>query len=339
MTHGLFTPQEVTAMILAGNNLLLAGDINLLSQLPAGNWIGGSTPYSILAEVRSESYDKIFVNRLPEYVTAVEIKEYNTATIRNIYNDGPHNGFTVLIMPYQSKIAEEYSFNVTGYENFAMRPVCGWIAAIPIGVAFTEKACTVSGKGPCISPVNAVAMHISLPETKYAEIHTFNPYVQGDGDRIQFDRDSITVTDAIINGSKRSFPEYLRETGYNTSEPSIDVPLVGDYTGAMINNVIENTDERQVLMAVPVFKHIDYKFARIGDNIVAPALLDDRIVFSVTCFGNYARPHICSQYLRQMKGPAAFGEIAYQHICQTTVYVTVDDIADNVADNVEHSKK
>ena len=41
----LFNVTEVTNMIRAGRKLLLAGDDLLLSQLPRGNWVGGTNPY------------------------------------------------------------------------------------------------------------------------------------------------------------------------------------------------------------------------------------------------------------------------------------------------------
>ena len=323
---GLYSPDEVSAMILAGNNLLLAGDAKLLAQLPSGNWIGGSTPYFILyPDNRTTSFDKIFVNRLPDYVTKVEIREYDATNVKNIFNDGPDNGFTVLIMPFMSKVAMEYSLNATNYENFAAHPVCGWLTGVPLDIILTEKSHSASGIiEPCISTDKAFAMHVSLPASKFAEIHTFNPYKQGDGDSIQFDGDSIMATDAIINGKKRNFAKYLREIGYD-----MQMPLVANYSGTMINIVIAAIGEHHVPLSAPAFKFVEYRLAKIDDNITEPTLMGDKIVFSVTCIGNFIQPDICAQYLKKMNGPVVYGEIAYQQIGQTTVYVTVDDVTIN----------
>ena len=325
MTQGLFTPAEVSEMILAGKSLLLAGDAKLLSQLPAGNWIGGSTPFFILyPENRTTSFDKIFVNPLPDFVAKAEIREYDETNIRNIFNDAPPNGFTVLIMPYATPVAMEYSSNVAEYPNFAAKPVCGWLSGQPLDIIMTEKSYTASGIGPCVSSEKGVAMHISLPESKFAEIHIFNPYIQGNGDSIMFEENSLMVKDAIINGEKRNFAEYLRETGYD-----MQMPLVANYSGAMINDVICAIGESEVPMSAPVFKHVDYRIAVVDDAIVEPSLVSEQIVFSVTCIGNFIQPDICAQYLRKMNGPVVFGEIAYQQVGQTTVYVTVDDVRHN----------
>ena len=322
MTQGLYTPNEVSEMILSGRSLLLAGDNKLLSQLPAGKWIGGSTPFFILyPENRTTSFDKIFVTQLPEFVTNTEVREYDETNIRNIFNDAPQNGFTVLIMPYASPVAVEYSSNVAEYENFAAKPVCGWLSGQPLDIILTEKSYTGSGLGPCMSSEKGVAMHISLPLSKYAEIHIFNPYKQGNGDSIMFEENSLMVKDAIINGEKRNFAEYLREINYD-----MQMPLVANYSGAMINDVICAIGGGEVPMSAPVFKNVDYRLAVVDDAIVEPSLVSEQIVFSVTCIGNFIQPDICAHFLRKMNGPVVFGEIAYQQIGQTTVYVTVDNV-------------
>ena len=322
MTQGLFTINEVSEMILSGKSMLLAGDHKLLSQLPAGKWIGGTTPFFILyPENRITSFDKIFVTQLPEFVTQTEVMEYDETNIRNIFNDAPSNGFTVLIMPYASPVAIEYSRNVTEYENFAAKPVCGWLSGQPLEVIMTEKSYSGSGLGPCISYEKGFAMHISLPTNKYAEIHIFNPYKQGQGDSIMFEENSMMIKDAIINGEKCNFAEYLRKINYD-----MQMPLVANYSGAMINDVICAIGVNEVPMSAPVFKHVDYRIAVVDDKIVEPSLVSEKIVFSVTCIGNFIQPDICAQYLKKMNGPVVFGEIAYQQIGQTTVYVTVDNV-------------
>ena len=321
ITQGLYTPDEVSAMILAGDNLLLAGDAKLLEKMPQGNWIGGGTPFFIQYPLnRTTSFDKIFVNKMPNFATNIEIKEYDENTIKNIFIDGPQNGFTVLIMPYLSSIAIEYSLYSTNYKNFAVHPVCGWISGQPLEKILIEKSYVASGINKGIYSNKGVAMHISLPVNKYAEIHIFNPYKQGNGDSVTFEESSLMVKDALINGKSRNFAEYLREIDYDML-----MPLVANYSGAMINNVICAIDGKEVPMSAPVFKQIEYKLAVLDENIVEPSLINEKIVFSITCIGNFLQPQICEHYLKQMNGPVVFGEIAYQQLAQTTVYVTVDD--------------
>jgi len=202
-----------------------------------------------------------------------------------------------------------------------VKPVRGWLSGQPLDIILTEKSYTGSGLGPCISSEKGVAMHISLPISKYAEIHIFNPYKQGNGDSIMFEENSLMVKDAIINGEKRNFAEYLREINYD-----MQMPLVANYSGAMINDVICAIGGGEVPMSAPVFKNVDYRLAVVDDAIVEPSLVSEQIVFSVTCIGNFIQPDICAHFLRKMNGPVVFGEIAYQQIGQTTVYVTVDNV-------------
>ena len=295
MTQGLFTPNEVSDMILAGDNLLLAGDSKLLSQLPAGNWIGGDTTFFILyPENRTTSNDKIFVSRLPDFVRKVEIREYDEANIQNIFNDGRQNSFTVLIMPWFTPIAVEYSLNSPHYENFALHPVCGWLAGISLENQ-TEKSYVMSGWSPGILSEKGIAMQVTLPENKFVDINIFNAYKQGRGDSIVFDYSSLTLTYAIINGEKRNFAQYLREVEHKSL-----FPLVANYSGSMINITILNVGETEVTVSAPVFQGVDYRLAVVNDEIAEPELISDKIIFSVTCVGNYIQSEICEKYLRKM---------------------------------------
>ena len=167
-------------------------------------------------------------------------------------------------------------------------------------------------------------MHISLPETKYAEIHMFNPFEQDDGDTITFDYFGHSVKDAFINGTKQNLVEYMREMKIDVSK----LPLVANYSGAMMNisYLIEN-DKLQV--SAPVFEHVEYRFAKINDQLPEPELNSDKIAYSFTCATNYLQPEFCRKYIKKMNGPVVFGEIVYQLVNQTTVYVTIGDVQQN----------
>jgi len=325
MIQGLFTPSEVADLINAGNRLLLAGNPKLLAQLPAGDWIGGSTPYFVVyPKNRITSLDKIFVNQLPDFVTEIEIREYDETNVQNIFIHGIANGFTTLIMPFASPVAIEYSLNATNYTGFAAHPVCGWLAGQPLEIITTEKSYTVSGHAPGVLSEKGIAMNVTLAENKYAEIHIFNPFKQSDSDVIMFEESGLKIKDAMINGVKRNFTEYLQEINYN-----IQIPLVANYSGAMINDTIVAIVGKEVLMSAPVFKNMEYRMGIIDENIVEPSFGFDSIIFSATCVGNFMQSHICDNYLKKMNGPVVFGEIAYQQVGHTTLYLTVDDVLTN----------
>ena len=322
----LYPVEEVSVMIREGKKLLLAGDAKLLAQLPKGDWIGGSTPYFILyPEQMIESTEKLFVHCLPDFVDKVEIREYDSSNIKNIFCDAPKNGFTALIMPFATPIANEYMLNASNFKHFAVYPVCGWISACKLEKALTDKTYTASGVGPYISSEKGVAMHISLPETKYAEIHILNPYEQGDSDVVTFENAGQIVDNACINGVRQNFAEYLRKNNIDYE----NIPMVANYSGAMLNTNCLEVRNDIVHLSTAVFERLEYRFAKMNPKVTALELDNDRIIFSFTCVHNYFRPDIIEKYLKKMNGPVVFGEIAYQLLNRTTVYVTIDDVQQN----------
>ena len=317
----LYPVEEVSAMILAGKKLLLAGDAKLLSQLPKGDWIGGTTPYFILyPEQFIESQEKLFVHCLPDFVDMIEIREYDSSNIKNIYINAPQNGFTILIIPFSSPAHLEFVLNVTDYKNFAGYPLCGWIAGQPLDVIMTKKSYVHSGVSDILTSDKAVAMHVSLPADKYAELHMFNQYEQGDGDVITFESKGMVVEEAMVNGVKQNFADYLSRT-INID----DMPLVANYSGAMVATKCSNVEDNRVYMAAPVYEQIEYRFAVIKEDISEPEM-PDFVVFSATCASNYMRPELCKNLIKNVNGPVVFGEIAYQMLNGSTIYVTIGDV-------------
>ena len=322
MTQALYTVDEVSVMIREGKKLLLAGDAKLLSQLPKGDWIGGTTPYFILyPEKLVESHEKLFVNCLPDFVETTEIREYDSESIKNIYNDAPQNGLTILIIPFSSPVHIEFAVNVPGYENFAGYPLCGWIAGQPLDIIMTEKSYVRSGASGILTSNLAVAMHVSLPGNKFAEIHTFNQYEPSNGDVITFEYNGMIVEDAVINGVKQNFADYLSGININIG----DIPLVANYSGAMVITNCSDVKDNRVYMAAPVFEHIEYRFAVRKAEVSEPKTTGN-VVFSTTCASNYLRPELCKRLIKNVNGPAVFGEIAYQMLNEATLYIAIGDV-------------
>jgi hypothetical protein len=318
MKQGLFSIEEVVKMIQKGDGLLLAGNFDVLSRLPAGNWIAGTTPFAIIyPENKTTIGDKIFVSQLPDFVTKTVIKEYDQHTLKEIYNDAPDHGLTLLIIPFASEAQLEFATSATTYENFAAHPVCGWISWAQDG-----NGLVISGNNNKAHHDKAVAMHIEFPDTKYAELHIFNPYVQGDGDDITFDFSGSTIKNAYINGKKQDFAEYLRKINFDKNKP-----FVANYSGAMINVSCSNIIQDTVSVYAPVFPTIDYRIGAIDETITAPELINDQILFALTCIVNYSQSDFCNKYLKKMNGLVTYGEIGYQLLNQTTVFVTIGNSA------------
>ena len=325
MKSGLYTVEEVSAMIREGKKLLLAGDDKLLSQLPKGDWIGGTTPYFILRpEQMVESTEKLFVYSLPDFIEAVEVREYGSLDIKNIYSDAPQNGFTAIIIPFGSSVLSEFALNVTGYKDFARYPLCGWVSGQRLDVITTEKSYVSSGISDTLHSDKAVAMHIALPANKYAEIHMSNSFEQGSGDIITFEHKTLVVKEALVNGVKQNFATYLREAKVDTK-----MPLVANYSGAMLNTNCFVIETDTVYLSSPAFEQVEYRFARQSAFVPEHEIADENVVMSASCVLNYVWPELCGKYIEIINAPAVYGQIAYQLISQITMSVTIGDVPIN----------
>jgi hypothetical protein len=101
-------------------------------------------------------------------------------------------------------------------------------------------------------------MHVPLPADKYAHIDIINLFVPGDGDRIRFPAKGFSVSECRINGEPTNFARYVISNAIDTR-----LPLVADYSGAMINVSIKAVDlgKGVVDFYAPVFDDVEYRFA------------------------------------------------------------------------------
>ena len=295
MVQGLFSVAEVNKMIERGDTLLLAGHGSLFSQLSKGKWIGGATSRFIengkeMISVR----DKIFVHNLADIAADVKFSAYNVLTVSGIYNDAFENGFTVLILPFGKGMDLEYASNCINYPNFGNRAVCGWRAVLPNYSEYErddESLVFMGTSGERFSDMG-VAMHVKLPEGKYAELHVFNPYKPENDDVIVFEEDGPQSKTALINGVRKNLRQYLIENGVNSMVGDTVVSqksLSGDYGGMSINVVIFPDMEEDIKiddvlqLGAPVIKDIRFRLSSLNleDNeSLKKKMNGDPIVFS-----------------------------------------------------------
>lgn len=325
----LYNVDEVKNLINEQKKLILAADEKQLEQLPEGHWIGGTIPYFMAENGGLVTKDKIFVTELPSYIKKITLMTYNENSISGVYRNAPANGFTVIIIPAQSPLHMSFALNAPSYSGFAASPLIGWISGVHLDEVGKKKAKVFFGEKGKIFDDHAVAMHIELPQNKYAEINIVNIFKQGTGDTITFDVNSFSIVDAYINGEKKNFLEYIKARNLD-----IKLPLVANYSGAMINTSIQGTDEaaQRVDFYAPVFKGIQYKHAAPVKDYVSefmkqmPTKDADKIIFSCNCILNYLYSELEGKSTGGITGPITFGEIAYQLLNQTMAYITVSDI-------------
>jgi hypothetical protein len=323
---------EVKAKITHGEKLLLAGDENLLKQLPAGNWIGGSIPYFMTEQGGLSTRQKIYVTELPESISNIVIKTYDTKTLDTVYTDAAQNGFSVIIMPCSSKTHLEFALRAPQYKGFGYSPLIGWIAGVHLDDLEKVTPKIFNGLTQTMLEDGAVVMHVSLPPTQVAEVGYLNIFEQGNGDTITFPQDGFTAGDAYINGVKTNFAEYVTQRHLDTR-----LPLVADYFGAMVNVSFQSVDiaKREVRFYAPVFADVVYKHASPIEDYFQqftaklPSRLNDHPAFSCNCILNYLYSGLEGKRTGNVTGPTTFGEVVYQLVNQTMAYLTITELTDN----------
>lgn len=319
----------VKNMIQEGKNLFISGNPELLKMLPCGNWIAGTIPYFMTEDGGKRCDDELFVTELPEYVTSAVIKTYTADTLKNVYLDGADNGFSLIVIPAGSSTHLSFAIDSADYPEFASRSLVGWISGVPVEEIGVSTPYVFDGTTGKKYDNGAVVMHVGLPNNKYAVINILNSFAQGNGDTIQFVETGFNASKAIVNGKECNFTEYLIKNNVD-----IRLPLVADYNGAMINTSFQKVDSENNLVSfyAPVFNDLEYKVA-------APTKLDylsdfsallnnvetDKIFWSCNCILNYLYAGLEGKHTGQAYGPMTFGEVAYQLVNQTMVYLSIFD--------------
>ena len=124
----LMTYEAAVKLIEDGKLLHIAGTEALLKKLPKGKWIGGSTEYFMAKEGGKVSDDLLFVTEFP--YANFSIKSYNAQNINQVTKDSFENGFTLLIIPFDSAVHKEYAQNAERYSDMFLRNIAGWISGL-----------------------------------------------------------------------------------------------------------------------------------------------------------------------------------------------------------------
>ncbi|MDR1865858.1 MAG: hypothetical protein LBR08_09855 [Bacteroidales bacterium] len=319
MIQGLFSVSEVSRMIDEGLRLILAGVKETLQQLPAGNWIAGATPcYVSSGEPNEFSENQLYVNQLPEYITQAEIKTYDADHLKNIFKEGPENGFTVLLLPFGSEALREYALHAFDYENFGLVPLFGWVAGEGTNWASSHADVVISGSDAKAHLNKAVVMHVGLPAGKYAEVHIHSPFKIRPDTAIVFDENTTHPTDVLINGEKRRLEEYMVSRNI-----SFQYPLIANMAGINICVSFYYDVKPLTTMGTALFKGLTYYFSEPDTDMRIWEIPHDRI-YALCCLYYVLEPD--PERLCQMTGPATYGEIGYQVVSQSIVYLTIGDV-------------
>lgn len=320
----LRTVKEVTDLILNGKYLHIAGDERLLAKLPKGNWIGGTTPYFMAKEGGQVNEEKLFVQTFP-MAREVSIKHYTSSNVNEVVDDAYDNGFTILTLPFGSQIVEAYAKKAPEMPDLYMKNIAGWITGVNLGNENAPTAKVVDGKSLVAYDNHGLAMHVKLEDDTLASLGMVNIFeIDDDQPTITFEDDAFCASDCKIDGEPWVLADYLEKKGVDTQ-----LPLIADYSGSNINVSIKGVEKDKVNFYAPVFKNREYHFAKPVDNYatkfkdVIEHVNGDNVIFSCNCILNYLYGELEGEITDPYYGQVTFGEIAYQLVNQTLVYIDI----------------
>lgn len=330
MERKLYTKDEVNNFILQGKVMVLSADENVINQLPAGNWIAGTTPYFMDKEKGVFSKDLIFVDDFSEIAIDFKIETYNHESIKNLAENSFLNGFTVLILPLDTQVYSEFALKSLTYENIYRNPLVGYVAGFDFKDFGKAKSKIVNGLKSEVHENLAIAMHIALPNNKIARTEIINlDSILENSAQIVFPKTSFSQSDCLINGEKANIAEYLIQIAYKNEAPR---PLIANTNGALINRDIKTIDieNKQVSFFSPVYAddiyyltkaESDYQF-RFNKYLNE---YNQQPVYTTICVSYYLLGELEHKKIG-IEGIFAFGEIAYQLLNKTLVLLEIDEI-------------
>ncbi|WP_058363033.1 DUF6976 family protein [Xanthomonas translucens] len=126
----------------------------------------------------------------------------------------------------------------------------------------------------------------------------------------------------------RDFAAYL-----TANQIDVRLPLVADYNGEKINASIHSIDQdaHKVTLYAPVFRGVEYRIAAPVANYVEEFSRQlPRTVrspeFSCNCILNFLYSELEGKRTGELIGPVTSGEVAYQLLNQTMVYLQIEDM-------------
>jgi hypothetical protein len=314
--------EQASELIESGKLLHIAGNETLLKKLPKGKWIGGSTEYFMTKDCGKISGDQLFISE--PLCEAFSIKTYSPDEIKNIATDAYDNGFSIAIVPFDSGVHKEYAENAASYEGMFMKNIVGWIAGLNLDKP-DQIPIAVDGTNASAFHDKAVVLHLKSPDSKKVSVNIINIFNQDETTPvITFAEEGFDITKCFIDGKETVLANYIAENNIDTK-----LPLVGDYAGHGVNTSFKSIENGVVHFYAPVFNGIQYRIAKNAGNyekefnskISEIGEVDAQ--FSCNCILNFLYGELNGKKIASFRGPITFGEIAYQLVNQTLVYVVV----------------
>jgi hypothetical protein len=319
----LLTFEQTSALINENKTLHIAATENLLRKLPKGNWIGGSTEYFVGENGGVVTDSMLSVIELE--AESCKVNVYDKGGIKNVAADTDENGYSLIIIPFNSEVHTEYADNAPSYEEMFFKPVVGWISGLNLSKS-DQTPIAVDGTTGTAYADKAVAFSVTLPAGKTCSMNIINIFEQDDSSPvITFPENGFSAEKCCVDGKEIVFADYIAANSVDTK-----LPLVGDYSGMGVNVSVKNIAEGKTDFYAPVFSGIEYRFAKpVSDYETAfrsriDAIEDKSSAFACNCILNFLYGNLEGKKLDGFYGAITFGEIAWQLLNQTLVYLTVE---------------
>lgn len=320
------TFNEVSSLIKEGRVLHVAGTPDLLRKLPKGDWIGGSTEYFMSEEGGLVSDTLLFVNEFAK--GRFSIRDYGEDGINQVAVDSYDSGYSILIIPFGSAVCMEYARNASEYEGMFLKNIVGWSSGVNVKLLFNPEhpPIVVNGATGEVLTDRAVCLHLEVPESKTVSVKIINIFTPDEtAPYIEFDKEDFFATTCRVDGKEMLFADYITRNNLDTK-----FPIIGSCFGHGLNVDIQGVKDGVVQLGAPVFPGIKYRRANeIPDyeaafNEALMKIKNEKAEFSCNCLSNFMYGGLEGKKLGTLFGPVVFGEIAYQMLSQTLVYVTLE---------------
>ena len=320
------TFDEVSSLIKEGRLLHIAGNAELLRKLPKGNWIGGSTDYFMAAEGGLVSDTLMFVTEFAQ--GKFSICDYGADNINKVAMEAYDSGYSILIMPFNSPVAIEYTLNAREYEDMYIKNIVGWVSGAKMDELglMSYPPIAVNGARGEVFLDRAVVLHLEVPESKTVSVNIINIFdLDENSPPIEFENEGIDVTTCRVGGKEVILADYMEENNFDTK-----LPIISNCFGFGLNVDISVISDGVVRFSAPVFPSVKYYRAKeVSDyeatfNKAISNLKNVDSVFSCNCLSNFLYGNLEGKKWKSLFGPIVFGEIAYQMLSQTLVYVTLE---------------
>ncbi|MCX6271705.1 MAG: hypothetical protein NTU44_10885 [Bacteroidetes bacterium] len=326
MERKLYTREDVVNFIGMNRHMVLTGDESLLSALPVGNWIGGTIPYFMDVQGGIFTKDKIFVDDFTSLGIDFRIIEFDEQNISGVATSGFRNGFTILLIPGESGILQEFAMNADSYPGIFRNPITGYVTGNDLNETNATPKVFNGTTAKCFSD-KAIGIHVELPAAKIARVEIVNIFRPVEkADIITFPVSGFNQTKCFVNGEERLLIEYLDGQKYDTQ-----FPLIVNQAGAYINKSFRmlNKETKEVKFFAPLLTGEKYMLAQKVEDYGARFEKEIGTIPQTEFVCNCILNHLYGKFEGKkinLNWKTTFGEVAYQLLNQTLVYLTIDEM-------------